>query len=104
MDDQVDILAAVIDATVGDDCPTLWSAPRWSGCTRVYMRYPRARKSRILVRTPYDGNQRMTVMIHEGCESALVHRRRGAELIRENFGTELPAALKTRSVNHFQHH
>jgi hypothetical protein len=28
---------------------------------------------------PYEGNQRMNVMIHEGCEIALIHRRRIAD-------------------------
>lgn len=102
LDEQVDILGAVIDATIGEDHTSLCSAS-WGGVVALAYaaRHPQRLKGLILASIGTRANQKMTEMITQGLESE-VDRLQVAECIIENFGKELPAAMKNRIVSQFQ--
>jgi pimeloyl-ACP methyl ester carboxylesterase len=102
LDEQVDILDAVIDATIGEDHLSLCSAS-WGGVVALAyaVQHPLRLKSLILASMGTRANQKMIEMITQGLETD-VDRLQVAESIIENFGKDLPAAMKNRIVSQFQ--
>jgi pimeloyl-ACP methyl ester carboxylesterase len=103
LDEQVDILSAVIDATCADDQVTVCSAS-WGGVVALAYaeRQPARLKNLILASMGTRANKTMIEMITQGLEMPLADRVQAAESIIENFGKELPAAMKKRIVGQFQ--
>lgn len=102
LDEQVDILDAVINATVGEDRPSLCSAS-WGGVIALAyaVRHPQRLKSLILASIGTRANRKMIEMITQGLETS-VDRSQVAECIIENFGKDLPDAMKNRIISQFQ--
>lgn len=103
LNEQVDILDAVINATSGADQLSLCSAS-WGGVVALAYaeRHPQRLKSLILASIGTKANQRMIDMITKGLETPVKDRFEVAETLIENFGQELPAAMKKRIVSQFQ--
>lgn len=103
LEEQVDILTAVIDATCGEDQPSVCAAS-WGGVVALAyaVKYPRRLKSLILASIGTKANQKMIEMISKGLEMPGIERFQVAESIIENFGQELPAAMKKRILGQFQ--
>ena len=103
LDEQVDILNAVIDRTSGDDQLTVCAAS-WGGVVALAyaVRHPQKLKSLILASIGTKANQKMIDMISKGLEMPDIDRLQVAETIIENFGRDLPAAMKQRIVGQFQ--
>ena len=101
--EQVDILRAVIDATIGEDHVRLCSAS-WGGVVALAYaaQRPERLKSMVLASMGTRANQKMIEMITQGLDSESTNRLQVAECIIENFGKELPAAMKNRIVSQFQ--
>ena len=102
LDDQVDILSAVIEATNGDNQLSVCAAS-WGGVVGLAyaVRHPQRLKSLILASIGTKANQKMIEMITKGLEMPGVDRLQVAETIIENFGQQLPAAMKQRIVGQF---
>lgn len=103
LDEQVNILDTVINATIGEDHLSLCSAS-WGGVVALAyaVQHPLRLKSLILASMGTRANQKMIEMITQGLEMAVKDRLQVAECIIENFGKELPAAMKNRIVSQFQ--
>jgi pimeloyl-ACP methyl ester carboxylesterase len=103
LEEQVDILDAVINATSGADQLSLCSAS-WGGVVALAyaVRHPHRLKSLILASLGTKANQKMTEMITKGLEMPVKDRFEVAETLIENFGQELPAAMKKRIITQFQ--
>jgi len=101
--DQVDILTAVIDAT-GVHGQLSVCAASWGGVVALAyaVRYPNRLKSLILASIGTRANQKMVDMITRGLATPGFDRLKVAESIIENFGRDLPAAMKKRIVGQFQ--
>ncbi|MGH7844034.1 MAG: alpha/beta fold hydrolase [Candidatus Binatia bacterium] len=98
LDEQVDILDAVINATIGEKHLSLCSAS-WGGVIALAyaVRHPQRLKSLILASIGTRANQKMIDMITDGLET-IKDRLQVAQSIIENFGKDLPAAMKNRIV------
>jgi pimeloyl-ACP methyl ester carboxylesterase len=103
LDDQVDILTAVINATSVEDRLSVCAAS-WGGVVALAyaVRHPERLKSLILASIGTKANQKMIEMITKGLETPGIDRLQVAESIIENFGQELPLAMKKRIVDQFQ--
>jgi pimeloyl-ACP methyl ester carboxylesterase len=103
LEDQVDILDALIDATCGEDQLSVCAAS-WGGVVALAyaVKHPQRLKSLILASIGTKANQKMIEMITKGLEMPGIDRLQVAEAIIENFGQELPAAMKKRIVGQFQ--
>jgi pimeloyl-ACP methyl ester carboxylesterase len=103
LEEQVDILTAVIDATCSEDHPNVCAAS-WGGVVALAyaVKYPQRLSSLILASIGTKANQKMTEMISKGLETPGIDRLQVAESIIENFGRDLPAAMKKRIVGQFQ--
>jgi pimeloyl-ACP methyl ester carboxylesterase len=103
LDEEVDILNAVVEATSGANRISACSAS-WGGVIALAYaaRYPQSVKSLILASIGARANQRMTEMIAQGLEMPVKDGLQVAESIIDNFGKELPAAMKRRIVGQFQ--
>ena len=103
LEDQVDILAAVIDATCGEDQLSVCAAS-WGGVIALAyaVKHPQRLNSLILASIGTKANQKMIEMITRGLEMPDTDRLQVAEAIIENFGKELPDAMKKRIVGQFQ--
>jgi pimeloyl-ACP methyl ester carboxylesterase len=103
LDDQVDILNAVINATTVEEQLSVCAASWGSVVALAYaVRYPRRLKNLILASIGTKANQKMIEMITRGLEMPGIDRLQVAEAIIENFGQDLPAAMKKRIVGQFQ--
>jgi len=104
LEEQVDILAAVIDATSGADQLTVCSAS-WGGViAMVYaVRHPQRLKSLILASMGTRANQKMIDLITKGVQMPVKDRLEVAETLIEALGQNLPAAMKKKIVSQFQH-
>jgi pimeloyl-ACP methyl ester carboxylesterase len=102
LDEQVDILDAVINATVGEGRLTLCSAS-WGGVVALAyaVRHPQRLKSLILASIGTRANQKMIDLITQGLEMVKDRSQIAAGII-ESFGKELPAAMKNRIVSQFE--
>lgn len=103
LDEQVDILSAVIEATGGDLRVTVCSAS-WGGVVALAYaeRHPEKLQSLILASIGTKANQKMVDMITKGLEMPVKDRYELAKSIIENFGRNLPPAMKKRIVNQFE--
>jgi pimeloyl-ACP methyl ester carboxylesterase len=103
LDEQVDILSAVINATCADDPHCVCSAS-WGGVIALAYatQHPPMLKSLILASMGTRANKRMIEMITRGLEMPVKDRLQAAESIIENFGKELPDDMKKRIVGQFQ--
>jgi pimeloyl-ACP methyl ester carboxylesterase len=103
LDEQVDILTAVINATNSDNQLSVCSAS-WGGVVALAYaaRQPQGLKNLILASMGTRANKRMIEMITQGLEMPVKDRLRAAESIIENFGKELPADMKKRIVSQFE--
>ena len=104
VDEQVDILAAVIEKTSGADQLTVCSAS-WGGVIAMAyaVRYPQRLKSLILASMGTRANQKMIDMISQGLQNPVKDPLEVAETLIEGIGQDLPAAMKNKIVSQFQH-
>jgi pimeloyl-ACP methyl ester carboxylesterase len=103
LDEQVDILNAVINATSDEDRLSVCSAS-WGGVVALAyaVRHPQRLRSLILASMGTRANQKMTEIITKGLEMPVKDRLEVAETLIEAFGQELPAAMKNRIISQFQ--
>jgi pimeloyl-ACP methyl ester carboxylesterase len=103
LDEQVDILSAVINTTNSDNQLSLCSAS-WGGVVALAYaaRQPPGLKNLILASMGTRANKRLIEMITQGVQMPVQDRVRAAESIIENFGKELPADMKKRIVSQFE--
>jgi pimeloyl-ACP methyl ester carboxylesterase len=104
LDEQVSILGAVIDATCGARRMTLCSAS-WGGVIAMAyaVRHPHRIKSLILASMGTRANQRMVDMISKGLQGPVRDPLEVAETLIEGIGQDLPAIMKQKIINQFQH-
>ena len=103
LDEQVDILDAVIDATGRDGSLTVCSAS-WGGIVALAYaeRHPGKLQNLILASIGTKANRKLVEMITQGLEMPVKDRFELAKSIIDNFGLNLPPAMKNRIVNQFQ--
>ena len=103
LQEQVDILDAVIKATAGANRPTICSAS-WGGVVALAyaVRYPERLSSLILASMGMRANPKMVELITKGLGMASQDRSTVAETLIEGVGRELPAAMKNRILGQFQ--
>jgi pimeloyl-ACP methyl ester carboxylesterase len=103
LEEQVDILDAVIKAAGGEDQLTVCSAS-WGGVVAmVYaVRHPQQLKRLILASMGTRPNQKMIETITKGLEMPTVNRLEVAETLIESFGQDLPEAMKNKIMRQFQ--
>jgi pimeloyl-ACP methyl ester carboxylesterase len=103
LDEQVDILDAVINATSSQEQLSVCSAS-WGGVVALAyaVRYPERLKSLILASIGTRANQKMIDIITKGLEMPVKDRLNVAETLIECVGQDLPAAMKNRIVSQFQ--
>lgn len=103
LEEQVDILDAIIEATGGDGRLSVCSAS-WGGIVALAYaaRHPEKLHGLILASIGTKANQKMVDMITKGLEMPGIDRLEVAKSIIENIGRELPAAMKNRIVSQFQ--
>ena len=103
LEEQVDILDAVIKAAGGEDQLTVCSAS-WGGVVAmVYAaRHPQQLKRLILASMGTRPNQKMIETITKGLEMPTVNRLEVAETLIESFGQDLPEAMKNKIMRQFQ--
>ena len=103
LEEQVDILDAVINAAGGGDRLTICSAS-WGGVVAmVYaVRHPQQLKRLILASMGTRPNQKMIETITKGLEMPTVNRLEVAETLIESFGQNLPEAMKNKIMRQFQ--
>jgi pimeloyl-ACP methyl ester carboxylesterase len=103
LEEQVYILTAVIDETCAEDQPSVCAAS-WGGVVALAyaVKYPQRLNSLILASIGTKANQKMIEMISKGLEMPGIDRLQVAESIIENFGRDLPAAMKKRIVDQFR--
>jgi len=104
LEEQVSILAAVIDATSGPGRLTLCSAS-WGGVIAMAyaVRHPQRIKSLILASMGTRANQRMIDMISKGLQRPVGDPLEVAETLIEEIGRGLPAVMKQKIISQFQH-
>jgi pimeloyl-ACP methyl ester carboxylesterase len=104
LEEQVGILAAVIEATSTAERLTLCSAS-WGGVIAMAyaVRHPQRLKSLILASMGTRANQRMIDMISKGLQSPVRDPLEVAETLIEEIGRNLPAAMKQKIMSQFQH-
>lgn len=105
LEEQVDILTAVIEATsAGDDLLTVCSAS-WGGVIAMAyaVRYPQRIRSLILASMGTRANQKMIDMISQGLQRPAKDPLEVAESLIEGIGQDLPVAMKNKIVSQFQH-
>ena len=104
LEEQVDILTAVIEATSARDLLTVCSAS-WGGVIAMAyaVRYPRRLMSLILASMGTRANQKMIDMISQGLQSPVKDPLEVAESLIEGIGQDLPVAMKNKIVSQFQH-
>jgi pimeloyl-ACP methyl ester carboxylesterase len=103
LEEQVEILDAVIGATVGGE-PTSVCSASWGGVVALAyaVRYPEKLKNLILASIGTKANQKLTEIISRGLAMPVKDRLEVAETLIENFGQELPEAMKKRIVGQFE--
>jgi pimeloyl-ACP methyl ester carboxylesterase len=103
LQEQVDILDAVIRATSGAKRPTICSAS-WGGVVALAyaVRHPDRLNSLILASMGMRANPKMVELITKGIGMASQDRSTVAETLIEGVGRELPAAMKNRILGQFK--
>ena len=104
LEEQVDILTAVIEATNATDPLTVCSAS-WGGVIAMAyaVRYPQRIRSLILASMGTRANQKMIDMISQGLQNPVKDPLKVAESLIEGIGQDLPVAMKNKIVSQFQH-
>lgn len=103
LEEQVDILDAVINAAGGEDRLTVCSAS-WGGVVALAYaaRHPQRLQRLILASMGTRPNQKLIEIITKGLEMPTEDRLQVAEILIESFGQDLPAAMKNKIVSQFQ--
>ena len=103
LEEQVDILDAVIGNTCEDGQVTICSAS-WGGVVALAyaVAHPDRLATLILASVAIKANQRMEDMVTKGLAMPVKDRLEVAETLLENLGKDLPAAFKKRIVSQFQ--
>ena len=103
LEEQVDILTAVIDATVGAGRLTLCSAS-WGGVIAIAyaVRHPQRLKSLILASVGTRANHRMVELISKGLRNPVKDPIEVAGTLIEQIGENLPPAMKHKIMSQFQ--
>jgi pimeloyl-ACP methyl ester carboxylesterase len=103
LDEQVDILDAVIKTAGGEDRLTVCSAS-WGGVVALAYaaRHPQRVKRLILASMGTRPNQKMIEIITKGLEMPTKDRLQVAEILIESFGQYLPATMKHKIISQFQ--
>ncbi|MGZ8500741.1 MAG: alpha/beta fold hydrolase, partial [Candidatus Binatia bacterium] len=103
LDEQVDILDAVVKATGGADRPTICSAS-WGGVVALAyaVRHPDRLRSLILASMGMKANQAMIELITKGLAMPSKDGSTVAETLIQSVGQELPVAMKRRILGQFQ--
>jgi pimeloyl-ACP methyl ester carboxylesterase len=104
LDEQVDILGAVIDATTSADDQLHLCSASWGGVIAIAyaVRYPERLSSLILASIGTRANQRMIDIITKGLQQMTQDRLQVAETLIDCVGQDLPPAMKNRIINQFQ--
>jgi pimeloyl-ACP methyl ester carboxylesterase len=104
LEEQVDILSAVIDKTCGAEPVTVCSAS-WGGVIAMAyaVRKPQRLKSLILASMGTRANQKMIDMISQGLEGQVKDPLEVAETLIEGIGPDLPESMKNKIISQFQH-
>ena len=103
LEEQVDILDAVIETAGGEDRFTVCSAS-WGGVVALAYaaRHPRRLKRLILASMGTRPNQKMIEIITKGMEMPTKDRLQVAEILIESFGQDLPPTMKHKIISQFQ--
>ena len=103
LDEQVDILAALIEATSAASRPTICSAS-WGGVVALAyaVRHPHGLRSLILASIGMRANQKMIELVTKGLSSPNKDGLMVAETLIESVGHALPDAMKNRIIGQFQ--
>ena len=103
LEEQVDILDAVIKTAGGEDQLTVCSAS-WGGVVALAYaaRHPQRLKRLILASMGTRPNQKMIEIITKGLEMPTEDRLQVAEILIESFGQDLPATMKHKIISQFQ--
>ena len=103
LDEQVEILDAVVKATSGATRPTICSAS-WGGVVALAYaaRHPERLRSLILASMGMRANQAMTELITKGLSMPSKDASTVAETLIQGVGQELPEAMKGRILGQFQ--
>ena len=103
LEEQVDILDAVIKKAGGEDPLTVCSAS-WGGVVALAYaaRHPQRLNRLILASMGTRPNQKMIEIITKGLEMPTEDRLQVAEILIESFGQDLPATMKHKIINQFQ--
>jgi pimeloyl-ACP methyl ester carboxylesterase len=103
VEEQVDILDAVIKTAGGEDRLTVCSAS-WGGVVALAYaaRHPQRLKRLILASMGTRPNQKMIEIITKGLQMPTEDRLHVAEILIESFGQDLPATMKNKIVSQFQ--
>ena len=103
LEEQVDILDAVIKTAGGEDPLTVCSAS-WGGVVALAYaaRHPQRLQRLILASMGTRPNQKMIEIITKGLEMPTEDRLQVAEILIESFGQALPATMKHKIVSQFQ--
>lgn len=103
LEEQVDILDAVLRATCGDSRVTICSAS-WGGVVALAyaVAHPERLESLILASVAARANQKMEDMIQKGLAMAVKDRLEVAQTLIENLGRNLPETFKKRIVSQFE--
>jgi pimeloyl-ACP methyl ester carboxylesterase len=104
LEEQVDILTAVIEATSAGHRLTVCSAS-WGGVIAMAyaVRYPGRLKCLILASMGTRANQKMIDMISQGLQRRVKDPLKVAESLIEGIGQDLPVAMKNKIVSQFRH-
>jgi pimeloyl-ACP methyl ester carboxylesterase len=104
LEEQVDILSALIDEIGNTDQLTVCSAS-WGGVIAMAyaVRHPQRLKSLILASMGTRANQRMIDMISQGLQGSGKDPLEVAETLIEGIGPNLPVAMKNKIISQFQH-
>ncbi len=103
LEEQVDILDAVIKTAGGEDQLTVCSAS-WGGVVALAYaaRHPQRLGRLILASMGTRPNQKMIEIITKGLQMPTEDRLRVAEILIESFGQDLPANMKHKIIDQFQ--
>ena len=103
LDEQVDILDAVIKTAGGEDQLTVCSAS-WGGVVALAYaaRHPQRLQRLILASMGTRPNQKMIEIITKGLEMPTEDRLQVAEILIESLGQDLPGLMKNKIISQFQ--
>lgn len=103
LDEQVDVLGAVVNATGINDRLTICSAS-WGGVVAAgyAVRHPHRVQRLIMASMGTRPNKKMTELITQGTQVFPQNSAGVAEALIQSFGQDLPPAIKNKIVTQFQ--